>query len=1042
MNRLPIRLALLAWCLTAVPAVARQTAAPSTAAAVDDVVVEQLSTVVTFTGAEQVREATERVKVNTVAGLQRAGTISVPYARDQGTAEFRYVRVRKASGTVVETPLDSSIDVAADVTQAAPTFTDLYVKHINVRGLDVGDVVECAYVIRSKSLFPGQFWTDLSFERGVVVRDETIEVSLPAGAHAIVKTTPELATTPTTSGDRVTYRWRSHNDEILADKAFAEFAHRRKDVRADIQVTTFHDWAEVGAAFEKLWRDRAVVTPEIRDKAHSLTKDATTTQEKSEAIYRFVATKIRYVAINMGIGRIRPHSAADVLLAGFGDCKDKHTLLAALLEAEGIDAAAALIGVGLTFDQDVPSPAQFNHVVTVLPRGERAATWLDTTLEVAPYGYLLSSERDAHVLQIGGGRPALVLTTPAAMASRPTWWHQEITGRIDDSGTLTAKVRERFSGDTEFLMRAAFRVLPQARWTEAVGELPLGATYSGTVENVSISDPADTTQAFQIDYDYRAKSFSNWSNGNIYPPAPVSLPARPDEERPAIPLPLGLANEQVASSRIELPATTRPALAKDARGHVILERPEARYEATVSVSGQVVTTERKWTVKTTEVPLADVDAFRSWLADVKASRYNVSLNTMKPWGWNDVATIDWYGGASSSATTVLRDAAAAANRKDYQEAIAALKDLLKREPESDAAWQMLGWAELQSGARERGLDTLNRRAPQSAQASLIKYLCERLVAFGRADDALALWEEGHRQFPDDREIPLYLGEAQFRAGRFSDAIDTLLAERERQQASARYHLLLGRAYLGAKRQDEALAGFRKSAELDSAAFNLNNVAWFLGDAGVSLDAALEFAERAIRIDTSALNAVTLSEAQDQDVIRVSSLAASWDTEGWVLYRRGEDTAAERFLNAAWTLVQDRQIAEHLAALYRRIGNDAEARRFTALAAPSPILGAQDAGADLVKRRTFEFPRPAGAGNGTAEALFMVNREGHVKDVRWIRRDDKLGDVDKALVGLSVGWRPPDSALAQIVRRGVLTCAGTNATCALVLIPAGDVRSVK
>src|SRR4029077_3447805 len=111
------------------------------------------------------------------------------------------------------------------------------------------------------------------------------------------------------------------------------------------------------------------------------------------ALFAFASTKIRYVAVDPGIGALEPHAAEEVLKNGFGDCKDKHILLTALLSAVGIRADAALIGVGVPFDADVPSPAQFNHVVTAVPDGTNA-TWLDATLEVAPPGFLFRGERD------------------------------------------------------------------------------------------------------------------------------------------------------------------------------------------------------------------------------------------------------------------------------------------------------------------------------------------------------------------------------------------------------------------------------------------------------------------------------------------------------------------------------------------------------------------------------------------------------------------------------------------------------------------------
>ncbi len=83
----------------------------------------------------------------------------------------------------------------------------------------------------------------------------------------------------------------------------------------------------------------------------------------------------------------------------YGDCKDKHTLLATMLKAVGIEAWPALIGAGLKFDADVPSPAQFNHLITVIGGGANPI-WLDTTAEVAPFGMLMSVIRAQQALVI------------------------------------------------------------------------------------------------------------------------------------------------------------------------------------------------------------------------------------------------------------------------------------------------------------------------------------------------------------------------------------------------------------------------------------------------------------------------------------------------------------------------------------------------------------------------------------------------------------------------------------------------------------------
>jgi hypothetical protein len=115
-------------------------------------------------------------------------------------------------------------------------------------------------------------------------------------------------------------------------------------------------------------------SPEVRAKAEELTKGLNSDLDKTEALYDFVAKNFRYVSLSLGVGRYQPHSASDVLHDQYGDCKDKHTLLASLLEAEGLHADSVLINSSRKLDPDVPSPSQFDHVITMLPMERTEST--------------------------------------------------------------------------------------------------------------------------------------------------------------------------------------------------------------------------------------------------------------------------------------------------------------------------------------------------------------------------------------------------------------------------------------------------------------------------------------------------------------------------------------------------------------------------------------------------------------------------------------------------------------------------------------------
>jgi transglutaminase-like putative cysteine protease len=251
---------------------------------------------------------------------------------------------------------------------------------------------------------PGQFWYEQVLIDDAVVLNQSLEISVPKDRYVQVSS-PKLKSEIRNEGDRTIYVW-THSHLALSKPAEKKQA-AADDEAPKIRVTTFKNWEEVGNWWRALATEQAKVTPAIQAKAKELTAGLSTDAEKEKAIYQYVAMKFRYISISLGAGRYRPHSAEEVLTNQYGDCKDKHTLLTALLKAEGIPAWPALIGVGIKFDASLPSPAQFNHVITVLPRDGKYV-WLDTTAEVAPLGFLFQAIRDEQALLIpSDGKPVL-----------------------------------------------------------------------------------------------------------------------------------------------------------------------------------------------------------------------------------------------------------------------------------------------------------------------------------------------------------------------------------------------------------------------------------------------------------------------------------------------------------------------------------------------------------------------------------------------------------------------------------------------------------
>jgi transglutaminase-like putative cysteine protease len=157
------------------------------------------------------------------------------------------------------------------------------------------------------------------------------------------------------AGDRRIYRFETSH--LTMDPAPDRWEAALKGVPLpDVQLSSFANWDEVASWYGSLQHGPALPTPEVRAKALELTRNSKDDAEKIHNIYDYVSTKFRYIGISLGQGRFAPHPAAEVMANQFGDCKDKHTLMAALLQSVGIASYPALISSSFKTEADIPTP--------------------------------------------------------------------------------------------------------------------------------------------------------------------------------------------------------------------------------------------------------------------------------------------------------------------------------------------------------------------------------------------------------------------------------------------------------------------------------------------------------------------------------------------------------------------------------------------------------------------------------------------------------------------------------------------------------------
>src|SRR4029077_2630920 len=95
-----------------------------------------------------------------------------------------------------------------------------------------------------------------------------------------------------------------------------------------------------------------------------------------------------------------------------GNCKNNPPLPAPMLDAPNIPSDAVLIPLTRKLDTSLPSPSQFDHVITAVPV-DKDLVWMDSTAEVAPFRLLAAALRNKSALLVPPDGAGKIVETPA-----------------------------------------------------------------------------------------------------------------------------------------------------------------------------------------------------------------------------------------------------------------------------------------------------------------------------------------------------------------------------------------------------------------------------------------------------------------------------------------------------------------------------------------------------------------------------------------------------------------------------------------------------
>jgi transglutaminase-like putative cysteine protease len=380
-----------------------------------------------------------RTQVLTPRGVDQHDRAYVSYGPDV-TIRFLRAAVVSPAGKRAEVKKQQIADGAAFASYAL--YGDSMVRAVSFPGVVPGSTVEYEYEQQVRNLFylPDTF----SLQDVIPARLTVLTVRYPSGFPIRLQARGGNPEHHAEEADGfVTQTWTVRDVPSLRGE---DRMPPEEDVTPRVSISPkavvwgphtldASSWSGVAAFYWSLAKERMIPGAEVSETAKALTAHLNEPDDKVRALFEFAQGKINYVSISLGIGGLQPHASGDVFKHRYGDCKDKATLMIAMLKAIGMVGYPVLIlqrSEGL-IDRDDPG-LHFNHAIVAIPR-EEGYLFLDPTDEKTPYGDLPWVDQGVSVLVVKEGGAADFVETPLLPPDRNRR-HRLIEAAVSPTGDL------------------------------------------------------------------------------------------------------------------------------------------------------------------------------------------------------------------------------------------------------------------------------------------------------------------------------------------------------------------------------------------------------------------------------------------------------------------------------------------------------------------------------------------------------------------------------------------------------------------------------
>ncbi|MEE9303371.1 MAG: DUF3857 domain-containing transglutaminase family protein [Thiotrichaceae bacterium] len=315
----------------------------------------------------------------TEAGLQQAAEIEMEFNPAFETLFVHELSLKRKGKTVGKLRPEQVRLIQRERNFEDKLYDGIVTAVIIIEDVRVNDVIDLAYSIKGRNpVFGDKYFSSHAMAWAVPVDFARLRLLAPESrkfdTRAINKTNqPDISS----HAGQIEYVWTASDIPAISTESDAPSwyhpFHR-------IQITEYRHWNEVSSWAKELYSHTNKLPVALTKTLQAWRKEEPDQKNLAARALRLVQDEVRYFGIELGQNSHRPRTPNEVYKRRYGDCKDKTSLLIAMLDHLGIKAYPALVSTGYQRDIDnwLPTPGLFDHVIVMTELGGKRY-WLDGT---------------------------------------------------------------------------------------------------------------------------------------------------------------------------------------------------------------------------------------------------------------------------------------------------------------------------------------------------------------------------------------------------------------------------------------------------------------------------------------------------------------------------------------------------------------------------------------------------------------------------------------------------------------------------------------